>query len=378
MKLNRAYIALIVSLLLIGALLYFFTAIVAYVVIAWVLSMIGQPIMEFLLKAKIWKFRLSPGIASLITLTIYLIVIWLFFWLFVPRIVEQVNNLAGVDYPAIAEALREPLHKVELWLAGYGIIDAEVSLENQMQQVFSNWFEPAFLGNYLAKLIEAAGNILIGFASIVFITFFLLREQGLFVNFLAALMPKQYENQVHNAISEISVMLSRYFRGVLLQMLVITIFVTFGLRLFGVKNALLIAVFAALLNVIPYIGPIIGALFGVVFTISANLDMEFYTQMLPLILKVFGVFVAMQMLDNYILQPYIFSTSVMAHPLEVFLIVLMGAKINGILGMILAIPVYTVLRSIAKAFLSEFNIVQHLTERIRMVGESKNNVEDKS
>src|SRR5690606_14562426 len=112
---------------------------------------------------------------------------------------------------------------------------------------------------------------------------------------------------------------------------------------------------------IPYVGPIIGATFGVFVTISSNLEMDFYTQLLPLLVKVIGVFLFMQMTDNFILQPFIFSNSVLAHPLEIFLVILMGAKINGIMGMVLAIPAYTVIRLLARVFLSEFKIVQKLT-----------------
>jgi predicted PurR-regulated permease PerM len=122
-----------------------------------------------------------------------------------------------------------------------------------------------------------------------------------------------------------------------------------------------LAFFAALINVIPYLGPLIGAAFGIIITISSNLDLDFYTQMLPLLSKVVIVFAGMQMLDNFLLQPWIFSNSVLAHPLEIFIVILMGAQINGIIGMVLAIPVYTVLRVIARSFLSEFKIVQKIT-----------------
>ena len=207
----------------------------------------------------------------------------------------------------------------------------------------------------------------IGIFSVVFITFFFLKEEGLFASFLAAIMPQEYDAKVHHALSDIAIMLRRYFRGLVLQMLSVATFVTIALSLLGIKNALLIGVLAALLNVIPYVGPIIGAVFGIIFTISSGLDLDFYTQMLPQIIKVAAVFAAAQMLDNYILQPYIFSNSVLAHPLEIFIVVLMGAKINGVLGMVLAIPFYTILRAVAGAFLSEFHIVQHLTERMKKI-----------
>ena len=157
-------------------------------------------------------------------------------------------------------------------------------------------------------------------------------------------------------------MLTRYFGGVVAQIFIITVFVSIGLSIFGIQNALLIAFFAALINVIPYVGPIIGATFGVFVVLTSNLDpTQFYGITLPLILKVVAVFAAMQMLDNFILQPFIFSNRVLAHPLEIFIVILMGATVNGILGMVLAIPAYTVFRVLARVFLSEFKIVQKLT-----------------
>ncbi len=365
MKISNRSLALIVSLLMIGALLYFFTDIVAYVCIAWVLSMIGQPLMSFFRKRlKIWKFRAGPAFSALLTLLTFFLVVGSLMWLFLPPIFEQINNLAGVDYGAIARTLEQPLLSLQQKLENYGLLAPGTTLEQQLRTTFSDWFEPRSIGNYFSNIISAAGNIGVGIASVVFIAFFFLQEQGMFTSFIAALLPEQYEEKVRHAISDIANMLSRYFRGLLIQMLIFSSLVTIGLTVFGVKNALLIGFFAGLLNVIPYVGPIIGAVFGVVFTISSNLDMDFYSHILPLIIKVAGVFFASQMLDNYISQPLIFSSSVMAHPLEIFIVVLMGAKINGVLGMVLAIPAYTVIRAIANVFLSEFNIVKQMKERM--------------
>lgn len=369
MKLSNRTLALFVSFLLIAALVYYFSDIVAYTLIAWVLSMIGKPLMGFYQKyIKVWKFRIGTNLAAVMTLLTYFLIVGLLIWIFLPPIIEQVNNLAGVDYHAIAKALEEPLRNLEDELHTLGIINPTDSLAKMLESTFSGWFEPATIGVLFGNLVAAAGNILVGTAAVVFITFFFLREQGLFVNFVVALMPEQYSDQVRKAIDDSATMLSRYFRGLLLQMLSITVFVSFFLTVLGVKNALLIGFFAAFLNIIPYIGPIIGAMFGVIFTISSGLQLDFYAELLPLIIKVIVVFAGAQTLDNYVLQPYIFSASVLAHPLEIFIVVLMGAKLNGILGMVLAIPAYTVLRAVARAFLSEFNIVKHLTERMARVG----------
>jgi predicted PurR-regulated permease PerM len=151
---------------------------------------------------------------------------------------------------------------------------------------------------------------------------------------------------------------------VLLQILLITTIVTLLLELAGVRNALLIGFFAAFINVIPYIGPLIGAVFGIIMTVSSSLDLDFYTEMRPLLFKVIGTFAIVQLMDNFIFQPFILGNRVLAHPLEIFIIVMVGAKIGGVPGMILAIPAYTVIRVMARVFLSEFSIVQKLTRRM--------------
>ncbi len=152
--------------------------------------------------------------------------------------------------------------------------------------------------------------------------------------------------------------------GVLLQVTVVTIFVSIGMIILGVENALLIGLLAGFVNIIPYVGPFIGLGFGLFVGVTTNIGIEFYNEMLPLLLKITIVFFSMQTIDNMFLQPLIFSNSVRAHPLEIFLLILVAGTLAGILGMILAIPVYTIFRVVAKEFLSEFKIVQYITKNI--------------
>jgi predicted PurR-regulated permease PerM len=285
--------------------------------------------------------------------------------MFVPLIVEQANNLATVDYEALAIALEEPLKQFQEWLGEHNINWDPETIETRFNETLTNSFNPELIGNFFSSILSAAGSIFISLFSVVFITFFFLKEKGLFLNFLLALAPNKYEKEVINSVDSISRLLTRYFGGILLQISIITIYVSTCLGILGVKNALLIGFFAGVINVIPYLGPIIGGIFGILITISSNLDVDFYTQMLPLLIRVVIVFGTVQMLDNFVLQPFIFSTSVLAHPLEIFLIILMGAQIGGITGMILAIPAYTVLRVVARVFLSEFKLVQKITDRIQ-------------
>lgn len=368
MKNLSKYIAIVVGLLIFGGLVYYFQSIVAYVLVAWVLSMVGQPMMNFFqTKIKIGRFKAGPGFSAVLVLISYFIVATLLIWMFVPLIVQQASNLSDVNYGQIAETLKDPLDRLNALLSKFGLVDTSKSPTDQVSDALKGWFDPSTIGNFFGSILGIAGNLLLSLFSIVFITFFFLKEQGLFSSFIVALGPAKYENEIKSTIKSISKLLTRYFGGILIQMTVITLFVSIGLSVLGIKNALLIGFFAALINVIPYLGPIIGAMFGVFITISSNLDLTFADELLPLILKVLLVFGSMQLLDNFILQPFIFSNSVLAHPLEIFIVILMGAQINGIVGMVLAIPFYTVIRVVARSFLSEFNLVKKLTDSMENV-----------
>lgn len=382
--------------------------------------MIGAPMVVFLRK------YLGKNLAAGVTLGIFFLGFTLLLYIFVPPLVTQVKNLSGIDYQSVLNSVEQPISDWENWLIDknlitpkdiansqevltkeadnyiynqkitvdslvspydstvmkninlYVKIDAsdliqtkqeldevnEIDFFEKLKSSIGYYINPQRIQEIFTSTVSAFGDIIIGIASVFFIAFFFLKEQGLFYNMIKAAVPNKHEGRTTQAIDQTSSLLIRYFSGVLLQMFVITLFVSIGLSILGVRNALLIGFFAAIMNVIPYIGPIIGASFAVIITVSSNLDVDFYTTILPQLTRVIIVFGLMQVLDNFILQPTIFSKSVKAHPLEIFLIVLIGAKIGGVIGMVLAIPFYTVLRVVSKVFLSEFKVVQQLTRNL--------------
>ncbi len=424
MKFKNKYLLAIIPLVIVGSILYYFSDIVTYVVLAWVLSMVGSPVVKFLRK------YLGKNVAAITTLFLFMLLFFGLIYMFVPVLVQQAKNLAGIDYANVINGLEEPINDWENWLNGDSdqeerpdtlymdimpedvpepivvektvtldsIImgddtlrntaialtiqinneqasppvsteiqsgeDLEESMFDKIRENIYKTIDPSRIPRLFSNIIGFFGNIMIALMSIMFIAFFFLREQGLFNNIISSAIPNNLVNQTSHAIDESSKLLIRYFTGVLIQIIVITIFVSVLLSVLGIKNALLIGFFAALMNVIPYIGPILGAAFGVIITLSSNLSIPFYNEMLPMLLKVVAAVGIMQLLDNFILQPNIFSKSVKAHPLEIFIVVLVGAKVGGVAGMVLAIPIYTVLRVIAKVFLSEFKIVQSITREL--------------
>lgn len=238
-------------------------------------------------------------------------------------------------------------------------------LEKTKKRLFSFINPSALIGSAASYIINFFGNFLILVTSVSFIAFFFLQDEKLFGRSIKGILPDTYAVRTDSALSEIRRLLTRYFGGILLQIFMIAIFVSTCLWFLGIENGILIGFFAAFANIIPYIGPFIGGIFALLVTISSSLHLDFYTEMLPLLGKVALIFVVMQGLDNFLLQPIIFSNSVLAHPLEIFIVVITGAKLGGIFGMIVALPIYTVFRVIAATFLNEFKIVQQLTQHLK-------------
>jgi len=365
MKINNLarYIIAVVTILIIGLIMWYFADIVAYLIIAWVLSLLGGPFMRLFRRIRIGRFQVGPNIAAVLTLISFFLIIGVIFSLFVPLILQQARNLADVDATALSQGLEGFFANINQALTERGLIESsDESISEYIRTRLVSNFSPNRVTDIFSAIIGFTGNLFIAVFSIIFITFFFLKEDGLFMRLILVLAPNKYQSEVNNVIDRIVKLLTRYFGGILFQITIITLFVSVLLGLLGIQNALLIGFFAAVINVIPYLGPMIGGLFGIFIAISSNLDADFATVIVPMVTKVVVVFAMMQMLDNFILQPFIFSNSVMAHPLEIFIIILVGAKLGGILGMVLAIPVYTILRVIGSVFLSEFKVVQKLTE----------------
>lgn len=364
MKNLGRYIIIIFTLVIAGSIVWYLRDIVGYLLISWVLSLLGQPFFKLYKKIRIGKYRVGNNLAAGMTILSFLIIISIVIALFVPMILTQARTIADVDYPAVWQSLEEPITQLNERMIQAGLLDPDKNSPLKNLQIEITDQAGVMISNIFGSVLSITFSLIIGLFSVVFMTFFLLREKGLIQNFLAALVPNEMEDKLFIALSEIQNLLTRYFIGILGQITIITVIVTLGLTVLGIENALLIAFFAALINVIPYLGPMIGAAFGVFIAITSNIELDFYTEMLPMIGKIMVVFAFMQLMDNFVLQPIIFSTSVKAHPLEIFIIILIGAHIYGIIGMVLAIPGYTVIRVVAQTFLIRFKIVQRMTKRL--------------
>ena len=178
------------------------------------------------------------------------------------------------------------------------------------------------------------------------------------------IIPDSQEEKVLNSVEKIRELLTRYFIGLIVQLTIICILYLIVLLIFGVENAFVIAFLCALLNIVPYVGPLIGSILAGVLTMLSNINNDFQTVTLPTTIYVMIGFFIVQMIDNNVSSPIIFSKSVNSHPLEIFLVVLIAGILFGIVGMIIAVPVFTILKVIGKEFFPDIKIVKALTRNI--------------
>jgi predicted PurR-regulated permease PerM len=367
MKQYGKYFLVIIPLVVIGLIMWYFSNIVVYILISYVLSLIGHPLVTYLGKIRIKNIQIPKAIRALLTIIILWSLVFVFFRVFIPLFAIYGNELSQINVESVISGLEEPLNSIEKFINKLQVSsNKDISLQNIIANRIASFFNASLISNILGDLAGLIGNIAIAFLSISFITFFFLKEEELFYNGLFLFISSKYEERVAHVLASIKRLLSRYFIGIGLQITGIILLITIGLTIIGInfKLGLVIGLFAGIFNVIPYLGPIIGTAMGMLLGLATHLDLNFNDALLPLLGYMLIVFVCVQLIDNFVFQPFIYSSSVNAHPLEIFLIIMIGGSLGGVIGMLLAIPIYTIIRVIAKEFFSNFKIVQKITQRL--------------
>ncbi|WP_372752624.1 AI-2E family transporter [Labilibaculum sp.] len=360
------YYIVALGFILLALLFWYFSNIVTYVLISVVLSFIGRPVVDFLNGLKIKKWQFPSVLSAGLTLILLWLIMIMFFRTFIPMIAAQAQDLSNIDVNAAAQSLEEPMQKLEAFIVQYSIGGEAFNLKAVLVKNISSIVKVSDVSDVFGSLVGTLGNVFIALFSISFITFFFLKDSSLFTEGVVLLVPARNEEGVRHVLDSIKNLLMRYFVGLFFEVILVGFMVTIGLTIVGLpfSTAVVIGLFAGIMNVIPYIGPIIGACFGMMIGIATNLDADFYTGIIPLLGYMAIVFATVQIIDNILFQPLIYSNSVNAHPLEIFIVIIMAGSMAGILGMMLAIPAYTILRVIAKEFFNKYRFVKKLTEKI--------------
>ncbi|MCJ7449386.1 MAG: AI-2E family transporter [Bacteroidales bacterium] len=363
MKTTFRNVLLFLGVLLLLACAWYFRNIVVYILVSGVLSIMGRPLVDLFCSIRIKKWSFPRSLSALIAL----IIIWggiiLFFIIFIPLVTKQINYLSTIDSQNLVKIIEGPIKNIEnLFNVFNKDIVNEFSIKDYIASKIAGVLNINMIQNFLGSLMSILGNIIVAVFSISFITFFFLKDQRLFFESILMWVPDKYTESVTRALYSIQKLLTRYFIGILIQSTCVMILIDIGMTIAGIdfQQALVMGLIVGILNVIPYVGPWLGLFITLIMGVASHMNGDFS----PLVFYMIIVVGVTQFIDNVVFQPVIFSNSVRAHPLEIFIVILAAGFAAGIPGMILGIPAYTVLRVFAREFFYNFKAVQKITSSL--------------
>ena len=342
---------------------WYFKSVLVYIIAAFVVSLLGQPVMRLLRKVTV-KGKAAPDwLLAILTIFFILGVLIFIVTQAIPVVTNIVRDAAVLNSGA---ASGNPLDRINDWIVGlfpglgpdFNVIDV---LMDKLKEVTNVTNVTAVISSVTSFVTSFA----VGLFSIVFISFFFVRDETLFRKIVSALVPDRMEGKIAKSLADIEGLLSRYFVGLLIEMTGVALLDFLGLWIIarlGFSNALGIAFIAGILNIIPYVGPLIGEAVGVILAVilKYGTGVGLGVNIWVFALIVLAIMLTTQLVDNFVYQPLIYSTSIKANPLEIFIVILLAGHIGGVVGMLVAIPSYTVIRVIASRFFPDVKVVKRL------------------
>ena len=344
----------------VGWIIWYLWEVVLYILVAAVLSLVGRPLVSYLTRINIFGYIISRTVAAALTLVVMWLVIGALGMLFIPLLYGKVNELASLDWTSVTAVVESSLTNLESLIERVFAIEITDIGETFKQFMLS--LVDIDVAKTFASVATVIKSVAISFFSISFITFYFMKEDNLFYRLVALFFPDRFRSNVFNALDSVTALLSRYFGGLMAESFMLMVIISVVMTLFGMhgSDALVIGLIIGVLNVIPYAGPVIGTLLSLCIALLSPIGGD----VLHTAIVLCSTVAVVKVVDDFIIQPTIYSDRVQAHPLEVFLCILIAGYIGGIWGMLFAIPLYTVLRVFAREFFSEYSLVQKLTHQM--------------
>ena len=371
------YILAAAGLGIIGVLCWYFSSVLIYILLAVVVSLVGQPVMTLMRKVRIMGHKAPDWILAMLTLATLIILFFAVITLIVPIVSSIVKGISLTSIETAARHIAGPLADMNMHLrAAFPKLGEDFRLEVAVIQELQKLLDPSMFSSVIGSAASFITDFGIGIFSVSFISFFFIKDDGQFTAIVRALVPDKHEEEAAKAISDISYLLSRYFTGVMIEVLGVALLNFLGLWLIarlGFNAAIGIAFLTGILNIMPYVGPLLGGIMGTVLglvikyssAVPVGLDVGFLAFTLILI----AIFCFTQLIDNIVYQPLIYSTSIKAKPLEIFIVLLIAGHLAGPLGMIVAIPSYTVVRVVAFRFFRQYKAIRRMIPSEKLITE---------
>jgi predicted PurR-regulated permease PerM len=346
-----------------GFLVWYFSNIVIFIVVAGVISIVGAPLVERMDRIKIGRFNFPHVLSVSFTLIIMLLLFFGMFSLFIPLVINEAEMIGNIDGKKLMAYFQNEVSLLQHTLIHYGIMPRGATIESAGKQAILKIIDFGMFSNVLSSIISFTGTFFFNLFSILFLSFFFMKDHKMLPRFILLATPVKYEEQMKNVMFKSRKLLSRYFIGLIIQIFLNIITYSLALYIVGVQNPLVIGFFTGIIIIIPYLGGIISMMMGVILGVTGVISTGDYAMIIPVIVRILAAMFVVQTIDNNVFAPLIQGRSVKAHPVEIFLVVIAAASLGGIAGMIVAVPAYGFVKIIATEFLSNFRIVQHLSEK---------------
>ena len=351
------------TLAVLAWLCWYFKSVLVYVIVAFVVSLIGQPVMRMLRKVTVRGKAAPDWLLAILTILLILGTLILVVTQAIPVVTRIVRDAAVLNSATVSG---NPLDRVNDWIIGlFPALGPDFDLIDILMDKLREVTNITNVTAVISSVTSFVTSFAVGLFSIVFISFFFVRDETLFRKIVCALVPDRMEGTIAKTLGDIEHLLSRYFVGLLIEMTGVALLDFLGLWLIarlGFSNALGIAFIAGILNIIPYVGPLIGEAVGVILAVilKYGTGVGLGVNIWVFALIVLAIMLTTQFVDNFVYQPLIYSTSIKASPLEIFIVILLAGHIGGVVGMLVAIPAYTVVRVIASRFFRHVKPVRKL------------------
>lgn len=305
--------------------------------ISLVLTLLLNPLID-----RMENININRGAAIAIVFLIFGTVLFLSVRILIPGLNQEIQSVSQALQETDTEAI---IDKLQVTLTQQIPILKNPALARQVSTKLHLFFKSLF-----GRILKLILKILSSFTLIItvpFITFFFLKDGRTIKKSIIQMVPNRYFEMSLNLLHKTSLQLGRYIRGQLLVSSIIATLSTIALYSLDIPYFFIIGVIAGLANMIPYFGPVVGAVPGVLVAIVEKGSME-------AVVGVIIAFAMVQLLDNILVSPLIVSRSVQIHPLVVILVILIGSNAAGILGMLVAVPIFAVLQVIVKELIWSF------------------------
>lgn len=351
--LKLLFIILVIGIVLVGTLLLKELGIFKFVIsvlnvlaplfIGFVIAWLFAPLVD-----KLTKKGMSRILASSLVYVIFIVFLLVFFRIFIPVIYNELNELIKT-LPSILDKITDFINKTFDKIDG-GSFDIEGIKNNILDAI--TLYGTNISSNLPTTIVSIMSNLVSGLGTIFFgliVGLYMLFDFDDVTNLLLKILPKRRQMEVANLLERIGFEVRKCVNGTLLVACMVFVCDTVGFSILGLKSALLFGLFCGITDLIPYIGPYLGTAVATVVGLTQS----------PLLgLGVFVIACVVQLVESYVLQPIVMSRATNLHPVVIICGLLIFGHFFGILGMVLATPIMSVIKVILEFTIEKFNLFE--------------------